>query len=490
MWAEANAIVDGSEISDMWEWRGQKVIWPTRHSATPVWMSGRGFDVPAKYRDRATLRIEMWDELDTKARFIGAAAVRFDEVMIDMRSAVPLELNLGLYARALNTRRPPCTVFFRLVQDPVPTRHVFFLRHGESKWNKAQKDLDLKGMWSTVDHPLNDAGRDQAGGLREKIVDYVTKHRGDPNSVELPTTLRSTIVSEDFGMVHGAEAGGSPEPASGSAALADTGAAQQKQQKAATKMSPKAERELIEMFLNTKTIWASPLTRATCTALVALEPILCPTDATLPPRLVLTPNAREKRTFGGKDSSGCAFGDQKIKEHMQGSMTKLFRSILPQENDRLEKLNSVDLDTLQCGDKWWSSVKESTAILDNRIDELFAQIRYSEGDEPIIVVGHSFYIRQVIRKLVGDELKEKSLVAERLSQYKVGNAGLVHFELDFTNSDGIIKDLHLMFGSHIELPKKKKQKKKKAADGAAADDEDDDDDSDDDDEDDDEDGDP
>ena len=40
-------------------------------------------------------------------------------------------------------------------------------------------------------------------------------------------------------------------------------------------MEPEAERALIEMFLNTTTIWASPLTRATCTALVALEPLLC-----------------------------------------------------------------------------------------------------------------------------------------------------------------------------------------------------------------------
>ena len=157
MWGEACAIApDGSEIADMWEWRGQKMIWPTRHSNTPVWMSGRGLDVPPKFRSRAMLRIEMWDEMDSKARFIGAAAVKLSELALDQRCAVRLDLNIGLYGRALNSRGSPCVVYIRPVPDPVPTRHVFFLRHGESKWNRAQSNLDLKGMWSTVDHPLND----------------------------------------------------------------------------------------------------------------------------------------------------------------------------------------------------------------------------------------------------------------------------------------------------------------------------------------------
>merc|ERR1711998_494346 len=76
------------------------------------------------------------------------------------------------------------------------------------------------------------------------------------------------------------------------------------------------------------------------------------------------------------------------------------------------------------------------------------------GDDPIIVVGHSFYIRQVVRKLTGDNLKRDSIIAGRLSKHKVGNAGLLHCHIDFTKGDnngqGVIEDIHLMFGSDIE----------------------------------------
>ena len=445
MWGEACAISpDGSEIADMWEWRGQKMIWPTRHSNTPVWMSGRGLDVPPKFRSRAMLRIEMWDEMDSKARFIGAAAVKLSELALDQRCAVRLDLNIGLYGRALNSRGSPCVVYIRPVPDPVPTRHVFFLRHGESKWNRAQSNLDLKGMWSTVDHPLNDTGRDQAASLRDKIVDYISKHRGSTEA--LPAPLRNTLVTPDSGDAEGSWQQQRNQEAGESAASAA--------------MEPEAERALIEMFLNTTTIWASPLTRATCTALVALEPLLCKPsgDKQLSslsrqqrPQLVLTPNAREKRTLGGKDSSGCAIGDDAINGHIRGAMDALFASVRDTQRDRLEKLKAVQLETLQCREKWWSSYKESNDVLSHRIDELFSQIRYCEGNGPVIVVGHSFYIRQVIRKLSGSELLRRSVVAERLSKHKVGNAGLLHCEMDFTQPAGSnIKDLHLMFGSYIE----------------------------------------
>jgi bisphosphoglycerate-dependent phosphoglycerate mutase len=35
---------------------------------------------------------------------------------------------------------------------------LFVVRHGESKWNKAQSDKDIYTMLSSTDHPLNEKG--------------------------------------------------------------------------------------------------------------------------------------------------------------------------------------------------------------------------------------------------------------------------------------------------------------------------------------------
>lgn len=43
---------------------------------------------------------------------------------------------------------------------------IYLIRHGESVWNKAQKDKDAVAMLSAKDHPLNKAGKEQAEGLQ------------------------------------------------------------------------------------------------------------------------------------------------------------------------------------------------------------------------------------------------------------------------------------------------------------------------------------
>ena len=42
---------------------------------------------------------------------------------------------------------------------------LYLVRHGESKWNEAQSDVNLVNMMKTVDHPLNGTGIEQANKL-------------------------------------------------------------------------------------------------------------------------------------------------------------------------------------------------------------------------------------------------------------------------------------------------------------------------------------
>ena len=73
-------------------------------------------------------------------------------------------------------RREPCTVDIRLLPEPAVLRHVFFVRHGESVWNRAQADMDVATMLLNLDHPLNEAGRQQAEVLRDKIDQVQKSH--------------------------------------------------------------------------------------------------------------------------------------------------------------------------------------------------------------------------------------------------------------------------------------------------------------------------
>ena len=55
----------------------------------------------------------------------------------------------------------------RLLAFLSRSRQVFFIRHGESRWNEAQAKRDVLQMVSHVDHPLNEQGFRQARAPRK-----------------------------------------------------------------------------------------------------------------------------------------------------------------------------------------------------------------------------------------------------------------------------------------------------------------------------------
>ena len=58
-----------------------------------------------------------------------------------------------------------CAVLFQstsMESGPLPTKRVFFVRHGESQWNRAQRRHNILAMVSAVDHPLTSQGAEQA----------------------------------------------------------------------------------------------------------------------------------------------------------------------------------------------------------------------------------------------------------------------------------------------------------------------------------------
>ena len=61
---------------------------------------------------------------------------------------------------------------------------MYFLRHGESEWNKAQANLDAIGMLSDVDHPLDQTGIQQCQEFNQKWKDAASRDEDGGQSAD------------------------------------------------------------------------------------------------------------------------------------------------------------------------------------------------------------------------------------------------------------------------------------------------------------------
>merc|ERR1719217_293707 len=89
-------------------------------------------------------------------------------------------------------------------------------------------------------------------------------------------------------------------------------------------------------------VLCSPLTRAVQTAIVGLSPLLQEKKQL---KVKLTADARERRNYGGRDSSGTRTGTDILAKN---------KSLLPEESHDL--LDRVDLTEVE--DVWWKDERE------------------------------------------------------------------------------------------------------------------------------------
>ena len=142
-------------------------------------------------------------------------------------TAISLQRSANASASKAFNPAPPASLVMRCL--PSIPRHLvaasqrktlFFIRHGESKWNAAKRGHNVYKMVREHDHPLNEAGYRQALQLQTAISNALAQPASDH-----PTTAQSIGLAGAF--------------------------------------------------------WASPLTRAVQTAITALQPILSRQGSTL-----------------------------------------------------------------------------------------------------------------------------------------------------------------------------------------------------------------
>ena len=274
------------------------------------------------------------------------------------------------------------------------TKDFFLIRHGESKWNKAQKDKNIGAMLA-YDHPLDAAGVTQARALRQLWMNKKTA--GELSDLE-------------------------------------------------------------QKFLHVDRVIASPLTRAlqtamlACSGLVALEKSKAELTSGSPPSLVLLRNLREKKnTRGSLDTIGKAVGGD-IKTRALEELEKVCGE---DAASVVQRLSAIAIDVNDCESAWWTEAgSDSKRSLKSRFEELWATLRWFDINSAVLV-GHSLFFREMMRLFIGKGFatRQPELVAD-LKTHKMNNAAVLHVRVTFPTDFAAhmrpeITSAKLLFGSTL-----------------------------------------
>lgn len=432
--------------------------WPIKwDTANPLWDSCRliGMDTPTA---DARVELKFWDAdqslADDKDDLIGVAQCTIGQFT---NATTVLELPIALTKRSKISAEksratangdepcmPYCIVSRRSLSGLPSKKVVYAVRHGESVWNKAQADKDVMAMLSAVDHPLNAAGKAQAEGLRDAIAAGVEIGSDDAKALlavdavwcsPLTRAVQTCLIGMSPVLEHTLAAGGGSQPLLRTRTTGDGLAA------ALPFVShvdwPQGTRPFIS--------YADSWPQTTPTTLTGSS-----NRSTIGPSVVhLNPNLREKRNFGGKDSSGKWCGVA-LADGVRRQLAELYEG----DVDTARRLNALPLGLEHVQDQWWLGSKESEQAVGQRIDELLAQVRFSPH-ESIVLVGHSHYFREVCRRCraKGCDMTDaagRAISVSDVEAKKLSNGGIARMELDWSGGEATpVTSFRLLFGTKL-----------------------------------------
>jgi len=319
-----------------------------------------------------------------------------------------------------NPLPPPVRVFIgALPKVPSSRKRVFFIRHGESRWNKASANKDIVGLVKEVDHSLSEEGKHQCMDLQIKILKMSNE--------------------ED-------RQGAKADDAKGG------------------RDNKEYQEKLEKEFFSVRRVYCSPLTRAVQTAVICLadHPLFSDDEegkirkkkeggGESPEEegyITLLDSARERRNFGSFDTQGKAVGDE-IRVRAEDEFQELFSD---QGVPKFVRRMLTRIDPNMCTFAWWNCFKESSGSFKARVEEFCNHIAFDE-EETIIVVGHSHFIRDFIKVHMSEKYKKLHPEESKdFGLFTVENCGVVGLDIDFTTpSSPIIHDVQLMFGSKLKV---------------------------------------
>ena len=410
------------------------------------------------------LFVELYEDASCSTGCLATAHVALDRLPLDSQPvSLPLRrccdprTCVGGASGSVTVRRLPWR------REWYTQKTLFFVRHGQSRWNDAQKSRRIDAMMA-FDHPLTRAGADQALALRERWRAAQQQQLTQPPRPLHHTQAQAQMQMQQAGVSNGfaledafAEfCSATPSPAAGQQTAPPA------QNVPVTGSDADDDSQWVAQFLEATFFASSPLTRALQTALLALHghPGLEVSDTGAGGcRLSLLRCMREIKGVGSLDSVGKCIGGP----DMLARCDKMLREELPPGlcDDLFTKCCATPVDYNDtAGAEWWTPADDldTDADVTLRLADALACLQFAPGHSAVLV-GHSLLFRDLVRRLTltssrafaGVSPAAASLCAQ-MCDAKLSNAGCCALRLAWDrNGQARIIDARLMFGSTLAM---------------------------------------
>lgn len=346
-WAEEGGVRIGKEVS-----------WPAKKcNGSPVWFSAKPLGFSIAKHENAMLHMEVLDQ--------GVPLGSFTTPLSGLPPHCVVRRELD--AKVARGSQQAIVTFQALdAKRLMGRRSVFFVRHGESVWNRAQSKLQLHEMARTTDHPLTKKGRDQAEGLCRRLG--MVRETGEDSSAE--------------GMLH-------PD-----------------------------------------VVYISPLTRAVQTAIIGLGPVLTQSGTSPVEMVLMANAREKQNFGGLDTQStklGSLIVQNTLEETYSlytGASEGAAEAIL----DAFSKLRFDAEEVLDSW--WCDTPLESSAQLKVRMHEFMCQLAFSPHRTIVVVGHSHFFREIMKTYISEEFRTKNKDFAKDLSTGKLMNCGVVRVDLD------------------------------------------------------------
>lgn len=352
---------------------------------------------------------------------------------------------------------------------PRRRKRVFFVRHGESAWNEAQREYKLSKM-IRFDHPLNAAGAAQATRFGEIAAATVaaagtgiigTGTGMDPFLTPLVDLSPATpSFTPSFAPAPRGVVGGGDDDWARSYAAAE---------RCFTSPLTRAVQTAALILHAHPGALGAPASSAAAVSSPALDGAVDGRFETLAAsfegdprapapgdgRVVLLSAAREvKSTMGSFDTIGIERGGG-VLDRALAKFRELFAGNDVSASAAANAVASLaaKLDVNDCVGQWWTPKDDvdTSDDVDERVDDVFDALRFDASDVALLV-GHSLFLQRVARRFISPRLFESNPeLATGLKERKLNNCGCVGMDVEWDETTGTpsIVDARLLFGSVV-----------------------------------------
>lgn len=284
------------------------------------------------------------------------------------------------------TANEPVSISFRLVPDEELarcslTKRFFLIRHGESLWNEAQDENNVKGLLK-FDHALNRIGINQCKALNTawRNADVNTLTSLEKEFIHCPVIMCSPLtrcVQTALLSLHSHET---------------------------------LQKNGMTLQRNLREVKSTLGSLDTLGVEIGAENIKNRARNCLLKVCRKTDKEAKKRGSCEKDNGASPLTGAEI-------------------SARVDQVKVHDNDVVS---KWWTpkNTYDNEKSLRVRMDALMGTLRYLPSDAAILV-GHSLLFRAIMKSFLSDNYRAEELTREELSSRKIGNAAVVALDVTF-----------------------------------------------------------